>query len=185
MHRCGNSHAPELPPLPLPFPPISEKAYIKNVLEPQILVLKSHFFWSCVFVSGSHQFFFMRLSPKLSNPRDAAHNWRLRIIEDSKLSPSSSSSSSSGKVYDLSYASHNSAISLPSSYPPGNSVRGKSVQTRQLPIDRIWLPNFCNAKMLHRRAMGFCLQKTKTLKQHLTHGPSRPTRARDQNLPDT
>jgi hypothetical protein len=99
----------------------------------------------------------MRLSPKLSNPRDAAHNWRLRILEDSKLS--SSSSSSSGKVYDLSYASHNYAISLPSSYPPGNSVRGKSAQTRQLPSiefgSRICATRRC---CTHARWV-FCLQK--------------------------
>jgi hypothetical protein len=72
MHRCGNSHAPEL--LLFLFLLSLKKLTSKKVLEPQLLALKSHFFGSCVFVSGSHQFFFMRLSPNLSNPHDAAHN---------------------------------------------------------------------------------------------------------------
>jgi hypothetical protein len=90
-------------------------------------------------------------------------------------------------VRSVSYASHNSAISLPSSYPPGNSVRGKSAQTRQLPSIEFGSRISATRRCCTDARWVFCLQKTrkqKTLKQHLTQGP-RPTRARAENLPDT
>ncbi len=55
---------------------------------------------------------------------------------------------------------HFSAFFIPTRKFCARQVRSNS----STPIDKIWLRNFCNAKMLHRSAMGFCLQKTRKQK---------------------
>jgi len=136
----------------------------KNVLEPQILALKSHFFGSCVFVSGSHQFFFMRFITK-----SFKFPWRssqLKITDHRRFKAFFFFffflffRESVRSVLCLTQFRHFSAFFIPTRKFCARKIRSNS----STPIDRSWLPNFCNAKMLHRRAMGFCLQKTRKQK---------------------
>jgi hypothetical protein len=166
------------PPLPLPFPPISEKAYIKNVLEPQILALKSHFFGSCVFVSRSHQFFFMRLWPKAF--KSPWHSSQLKSTDHRRFK-AFFFRESVRSVLCLTQFRHFSTFFIPTRKFCARQLRSNS----STPIDRIWLPNFRNAKMLHRRAMGFLSPKNtkaKTLKKHLTPGTQADTCKRQKKI---
>jgi len=164
MHRCGNSYAPELLLFLFLFLLSLKKLTSKNVLEPQILALKSHFFGSCVFVSGSHQFFFMRFITK-----SFKFPWRssqLKITDHRRFKAFFFFffflffRESVRSVLCLTQFRHFSAFFIPTRKFCARKIRSNS----STPIDRSWLPNFCNAKMLHRRAMGFCLQKTRKQK---------------------